>query len=188
MMTGLYIPPSKTSNSTINYIKLATQHKQNHELVLLGDLNDSSNYKGTHNIQQDATVAQISSLGDNNKWTWQQYQTNRYVTSECDYILTTNIKHFKNITTKTRIFIQQQPLPSFSINALEYQRAQKVHDSTNNIPKVQLNKQRNHIRQDFSRNIQGTTTTTTTTQEPSQGDGLDAKRDMQSLSMEGNCP
>jgi exonuclease III len=55
-----YIPPRKTGNSTINYIKLAAQHKQNHELILLGDLNVNINDKSTHNIQQDATVALVS--------------------------------------------------------------------------------------------------------------------------------
>jgi Endonuclease-reverse transcriptase len=111
-LIGAYIPPSETNNDTINYIQLATQHAHNHELVLLGDLNVNLNDMQRSNIRQDDTVALISSLGlqdlrqafrikYSSKWTWRQLRDNRYITSECDYILTTNVKDFKHIRIKT---------------------------------------------------------------------------------------
>jgi hypothetical protein len=111
-MLGAYIPPSELDNSTINYIQLATQYEPNHELILLGDLNVNINNMTRSNPRHDDTVALIASLGlidprqhfrlkNNTKWTWHQYRTNRYVTSECDYILTTNIKDIRNIKIKT---------------------------------------------------------------------------------------
>jgi hypothetical protein len=111
-LIGAYIPPSEINNDTLNYIQLAIQHEHNHELVLLSDLNVNFNDMNRSNIRQDDTVSLISSLGlqdlrqafcmkYNSKWTWRQLRDNRYITSECGYILATNLQDFKNIQIKT---------------------------------------------------------------------------------------
>jgi exonuclease III len=109
---GIYIPPSETDGSTLNFLQLAYNHDQNHEIILMGDLNINFDNMRTTNQRQDDTAALISSMGlhdlrhhycfkDNLKWTWRQIRNGLNITSVCDYICTSDIKDFTSIKLKT---------------------------------------------------------------------------------------
>jgi exonuclease III len=105
---GIYVPPSETDGTTLNYLQLAYNYANNDEVILLGDINVNLDHMANSNHRQDETAALISSMGlhdlrhhyrfkDNLKWTWRQLRNGTNITSVCDYICTTNIKDFKII-------------------------------------------------------------------------------------------
>jgi exonuclease III len=63
ILVGVYIPPSETNRSTINYLQLVLQHDTNHDTILMGDLNVNFNKMANSNTRQDDTAALVSVTG-----------------------------------------------------------------------------------------------------------------------------